>query len=79
MYMATKTISIGEDAYDILASQKKEYESFTDVIKRIARQRSLLELAGILTDEEAKTIQKHVKETNQKIGKRIHKISGAIK
>ena len=73
--MATKTISIGEDAYDLLATQKHEYESFTDVIKRLAGQRSLLELAGILTNEEANIITRHIKETNEKIKKRVYKIS----
>lgn len=35
--MATKNISISEDAYDRLKSLKEEDESFSDVINRISR------------------------------------------
>ncbi len=77
--MATKTISIGEDAYNILATQKQEHESFTEVIKRLSKQRSLMELAGILTQEEAKIITNNIKATNDKIRKRVYKFAEAMK
>jgi len=32
--MATKTISLSEDAYEILKAKKREGESFSDVIRR---------------------------------------------
>ena len=51
--MATKTISITEEAYERLKTRKAKNESFTDVINRVTGKRSLLELAGILSDEEA--------------------------
>ena len=34
--MATKTISISEDSYNILLSRKKDKESFSEVIKKLA-------------------------------------------
>ncbi len=37
--MATKTISIREDVYNILASLKKENESFSDVIYKLTKKR----------------------------------------
>jgi len=45
--MAVKTITVTEDAYEALAALKREGESFSDVIRRLARgSRSLLEFAG---------------------------------
>lgn len=36
MFMATKTLTIMEDAYEMLLSKKTKNESFSDVIRRIA-------------------------------------------
>ena len=45
--MTVKTITLSEDAYVALAQVKKEGESFSDVVLRLARgRRSLLEFAG---------------------------------
>jgi predicted CopG family antitoxin len=45
--MAHKTITISEEAYNLLKSMKKDNESFTEVIKRICepkkRKKDLLE------------------------------------
>lgn len=51
--MATKTISLDEEAYERLEAHRREGESFSDVVKRLTSERSWLEVAGILTDEEA--------------------------
>ena len=48
--MGSKTISLDEEAYSRLKQEKKENESFSDVVKRITRpikQKSLLEFSGI--------------------------------
>ena len=60
--MASKTITISEDAYERLKSLKEEDESFSDVINKITRERSLLEIAGILSEDEADELEEIIKE-----------------
>jgi predicted CopG family antitoxin len=69
--MSTKTISITEEAYERLKSKKSENESFTDVINKITGKRSLLELAGFLSEEEADRLEKHIKEGRKASRKRF--------
>ena len=60
--MASKTITISEDAYERLKSLKEEDESFSDVINKLTRDRSLLEIAGILSEDEADELEENIKE-----------------
>ncbi|MEF8776384.1 MAG: antitoxin VapB family protein [Haloarculaceae archaeon] len=45
--MPTRTISLDRAAYERLRAEKREGESFSDVIKRLAGDRSWSEVAGI--------------------------------
>lgn len=49
--MPTKTITIDEEAYERLRAHKLEGESFSDVVKRLAGERSWTEVAGIWADD----------------------------
>ncbi|PWB55622.1 MAG: antitoxin [Candidatus Methanoperedenaceae archaeon] len=53
--MATKTISIREDVYDILSKLKRENESFSDVIWKLTKKRkpNLKDYFGGLKDSKA--------------------------
>ncbi|USZ67465.1 antitoxin VapB family protein [Halorussus salilacus] len=49
--MGTKTISLADDAYDRLKAEKREGESFSDVVRRLTEGVELGEYYGVLSDE----------------------------
>jgi predicted CopG family antitoxin len=57
-----KSIRLSEEAYNRLAAHKREDETLSDVVLRLAGERSLLELAGILSDDEADALREAVEE-----------------
>ena len=61
MHMS-KSIRLSEDAYERLAAHKREDETFSDVVLRLAGERSLLDLAGVLSDAEADALRDAVDE-----------------
>ena len=66
--MATKTISIREEVYDILMSLKKDNESFSDVIWKLTKKRkpNLRDYFGILKDSKAITeIEEDIKKMRE--------------
>ncbi len=73
LIMATKCITVTTEAYERLAAHKMEKESFTDVINRIFPRRSLLELAGSLTDEETNELRAHIREIRKEIDERVER------
>lgn len=73
MYILTmvKVISLSDDAYGSLKSMKKEGESFSDVVRRVAEKekgRSFLSLAGTWKDDkEIGNIFKGIMEERKKV------------
>jgi len=59
MHMS-KSIRLSEEAYERLAARKHEDETFSEVVLRIAGERSLLDLAGILSDDEAEALREAI-------------------
>ncbi|MHA1614043.1 MAG: antitoxin VapB family protein [Candidatus Thorarchaeota archaeon] len=49
--MGYKTISLSDDAYEILRKAKRESESFSQVVIRLASRRSLDEFVGCISKE----------------------------
>lgn len=62
----SKSIRLSDDAYERLAAHKREDETFSDVVLRLAGERSLLELAGILSDEEADALADAIEERRER-------------
>ena len=58
----SKSIRLSTEAYDRLEAHKADDETFSDVILRLAGERSLLELAGILSDEKADALEAAIEE-----------------
>ncbi len=73
--MATKTISITEEAYERLAARKKEKESFSDVINKLTTKRSLLDFAGLLSETEARDLEKNILDGRKQSRKRADSMS----
>ena len=69
--MGTKTISIMDDAYEILKRNKKEGESFSDVIRRTMPKKDIMKFAGrwkdIDTEKMKKDIQKLRKQSTMEL------------
>ncbi len=77
--MATKTISITEEAYERLQARKKGRESFTEVINRITGKSSLLDYAGLLSAKEAKELEERIRNNRKKSSSRTGRIARALR
>ena len=60
--MATKNISITEEAYMRLASLRRGKESFSEIINRVTQKKQLMDFAGILSKKTADRVEQHIQE-----------------
>jgi len=77
--VATKTASLDGEAYERLKAQKREGESFSDVVKSLAGERSWSEVAGILNDEEGESLESAVEEGRSRSQGRSDRTVGELK
>lgn len=74
----SKSIRLNDEAYERLAAHKREDETFSDVVVRLAGERSLLELAGILTDEQADDLEAAIEERRERRTEELESIAGRM-
>lgn len=53
-----KSVRLTEDAYEILERRKREDETFSETVERLAGERPINDLAGLFTDEEVDEIRR---------------------
>lgn len=70
--MATKSITITNDAYERLAVFKEPKESFSDVITKLTRKYSLLDLVGVLSAKETGEIKKHIRKSSKRMREQMN-------
>lgn len=64
--MATKTITVTEDAYYALNALKRENESFSEMSIRISRRKPLGEFFGVLSKEGGERLENAIMEMRKK-------------
>jgi predicted CopG family antitoxin len=63
--VGTKTISLADDAYEKLKTHKREGESFSDVVRRLAGGVALSEYYGLLDEETADDLERVIEERRE--------------
>ena len=68
----SKTISLTNEAYDLLKSMKLKGESFSDTVKRLAKKGKLSEVLFLYPElQEAEEFEKAVRENRKTIDMRL--------
>lgn len=52
-----KSIRLTRDAYEALERRKREDETFSEAVARLARERPISDLAGLFTDAEVEEVR----------------------
>ena len=76
--MATKTISLMDDAYDLLVRNKQRGESFSQIVRRMVdKQRDIMQFAGAWRDVDTERIKKGLASLRAKSTKDVlHDLRG---
>jgi predicted CopG family antitoxin len=73
--MGSKNISISDEAYLRLAELKSKNESFTELIYRLTNKTNVLDLKGMVKEDEAKSLEKIIKDSRKLSKERIDRIT----
>ncbi len=64
-----------DEAYDRLESRRRGGESYSDVVKRLAEERSWHEVAGLLSDDAVDEIEDAIADGRQRSRERRERVS----
>jgi len=74
----SKSIRLSDEAYERLEARKRDDETFSDVVLRLAGERSLLDLAGILSEEQADDLEAAIEERRKRRRDELEDIAGRM-
>jgi predicted CopG family antitoxin len=75
----SKSIRLSEEAYERLVAHKRDDETFSEVVLRLAGERSLLDIADILGDEEADALREAVEERRDRRGDDLERVADDLR
>ena len=70
-----RNVRLTQAAYRQLKRRKREGESFSDTVERIAGERSLLDLVGILSEEEGNAVRNAIEHREGPSRDRLDRLS----
>ncbi|MCL4348340.1 MAG: antitoxin VapB family protein [Candidatus Thermoplasmatota archaeon] len=73
--MGSKNISISDEAYLRLSELKLKNESFTELIYRLTNKTNVLDLKGIISENEGKSLEKNIRDSRKLSKERIDRIT----
>ncbi len=76
--MGSKNISISDEAYLRLSELKLKNESFTELIYRLTNKTNVLDLDGIIKEDEGKSLEKNIRDSRKLSRERINKITSEL-
>lgn len=69
MFMATKTLTITEDAYNLLVQSKAAEESFSQLFMRSFGKKKISDIAGMLKIGDAEALKKSIRDFRKRASK----------
>jgi len=73
--VGSKNVRLDEDVYERIKSKKRPDETFSEAIDRLTAETSFLELAGILSDEEAEEMREAIQEQEERSRERLDRLT----
>jgi predicted CopG family antitoxin len=73
-----RNVRLTEAAYQRLESHKRAGESFSDTVERIAGERSLLDLSGLLSEDEAEEMREAIRARDNRSREDLDRLSDRL-
>jgi predicted CopG family antitoxin len=71
-----KSVRLTEGAYETLEKRKRDDETFSETVERLAKERPIRDLAGLFTDEEVAEIRTERSKSYENYAQRRHQEFG---